>query len=505
MTIPKYIDASLNSVTMYRLMVYSLSLLLAGGLIFSLTGGLPIRTLAILDSSVAILIVGLIADQLMPVIWNSVSNYDSSLITALILCLILPPTTSIHFLALNGLVCLVAIATKYILAINHKHLFNPAAIGALIFGTLKLTAASWWIGSPVLLPLTIVVGLLVVRKVRRFKLFLSFAAAALIAALIVGAMHSQGLSYILSTAIKSSPLVFLGSIMLTEPSTTPPRYWQQMIYGVIVGALFTSQLRLGSISTTPELSLIIGNLYAFIVSPKYKLRLKLKSLRSLGPNTYELSFAGARTMSFQPGQYLEWTLPSVKRDSRGNRRIFSIASAPHDDSINIVVRATANSSSYKRTLVELKPGSSVMAGQLSGDFVLPAELQQKLVLIAGGIGITPYLSMVKDMVKNKQTRDLQLIYFASSPDDICYPKLWREAEAFGLKFSPIISGGDVPKSWRGLSGRLDQAKLAKIVPDYKERLFYISGPSALVDNYTVILKQLGIKRRQIRTDHFSGY
>jgi ferredoxin-NADP reductase/Na+-translocating ferredoxin:NAD+ oxidoreductase RnfD subunit len=505
MNIVKYIDNQLNKVTMYRLVAYGLTLLLAGAVLFSITGGLPIKTLAIIDSAVIILTVAFIADRLIQVAWNTTSNYDSSLITSLILCLIMPPTSSLHFLALSGLVTLTAIASKYVLVIHHKHLFNPAAIAALIFGTLSITSASWWVGSPVLLPLTLVVGLLIVRKMRRFKLFLSFILAALIVAVIVGMMHNQSLSYTLSTALKSSPLVFLGSIMLTEPSTTPPRYYQQMIYGVIVGGLFTSQLIVGTISATPEMALIIGNIYAFLVSPKYKLKLKLKSLRTLSPNIYEFSFAGAKNMSFTPGQYLEWTLPDVKRDSRGNRRTFSIASAPNEESINIVIRTSEVSSQFKKTLIELKDGDSILAGQVAGDFILPSDPSQRLVLIAGGIGITPYVSMVKHMIKTKQTRDVQLIYFVSSPYDICYPDLWREAASYGLKFTPIISGDKIPTTWKGLSGRLDQNKLTKIIPDYKERRFYISGPNALVDNYLDLLKGLGINRSQIKTDHFSGY
>jgi ferredoxin-NADP reductase len=499
------IDKFLNNITMYRLLVYGLSLLLAGAILCSATGKLHIATPALLASSAVILTVCYIADRLLPILWEAYANNYSSLITGLILCCILPPVTSPHDLALEGAGALIAVGSKYIIARHHKHIFNPAALAALILGLTSLLPATWWIGSPVMLPFAVIFGLLVLRKVRRFQLFTSFLVASLFVATVLGLMHHQTITYILTTAFKSSPLMFLGTVMLTEPSTTPPGVWQQRIYGLLVGALFTSQLKFGFVSATPELALILGNVFTYLVSPKYKLRLKLKSKTRLAPHIYDFSFVGGHDLDFRPGQYLEWTLPRTKPDSRGNRRIFSIASAPGEEELHIATKTYEPGSSFKKELVDLRPGAVIVAGQLAGAFVLPKELDQKIVFIAGGIGITPFVSMAKDMIKRQQQRDIVLLYLVSNPTDLCYSRVWQQAEPFGLRVIPILTNADTEKTWQGLTGRLDEAMLQREVRDYAERQYYLSGPSAFVENYVGLLRHLKISHKRIITDRFSGY
>jgi ferredoxin-NADP reductase len=505
MRILKIIDKQLNGITMYRLLVYGLSALLALSILFALIGQLPISAFAIALSSAVILTVGLIADRTLPVIFKATSNNQSSLITSLILCCILPPSTSIHDLALLGLGTLIALISKYVVTIHYKHLFNPAAFAAIVLGLANLLPATWWVGSPILLPATVIFGLLVLRKIRRFQLFISFLVASLAVGIILGLVHDESIRYVLSTAFRSSPLIFLGTIMLTEPSTTPPRVWQQRIYGALVGALFMSQLRVGSVTATPELALIAGNIYSYGVSPKYKLKLAFKRMQQLAPGIYDFSFSGAQRLAFRPGQYLEWTLPDVKTDSRGNRRTFSIASAPGEDEVHLAFKAANPSSNFKTALLALEPGELMMAGQLAGDFVLPNNLDQKLVFVAGGIGITPFVSMAKALIKTKQKRDIVLLYFIPEPKEYCYSDLWIEAAAYGLRVVPIVTNKEITDPWKGLVGRLTKEMLEAQTADYKERRFYISGPSGLVENYTRLLKGLGLKQSQIVTDHFSGY
>jgi ferredoxin-NADP reductase len=501
----KIIDKFLNQITMYRLLVYGLSLLLAAAMVLSLIGTLPLSAGGIAATTAILLGTCYIANRSLAILWSATSNSESWLITALILACILPPSTSVHQLAFVGVAGLLAMGSKYIIARHRKHLFNPAAFAALILGLTGWLPAVWWIGTPSMLPLPAIFGLLVVRKIRRFQLFLSFLAASLAVAVVVGVMHQQAVGQVLLTAFRSSPLVFLGTIMLTEPETMPPRVWQQRCYGLLVGALFTSQLRLGFVSATPELALLLGNLYSYAMSPKYKLRLRLKTKRQLAPTIYDFGFAGGQHLDFQPGQYMTWTLPQVTLDRRGNRRTFSIASAPGDSELHLAIKTYVPGSSFKRTLVSLRPGASIMAGQVAGDFVLPHDTHQKLAFIAGGIGITPFVSMAKAMVKAKQRRDIVLFYLVADPADLCYGELWKAAHGFGLRIVPVLTNPKLAANWHGLTGRLNPDNLRQQLPDYLQRRYYLSGPSGLVENYSQLLRQLGIKRQQIITDHFSGY
>src|ERR1700761_2486720 len=110
----------------------------------------------------------------------------------------------------------------------------------MVMGLRSLLPATWWIGSPALLPFTLIIGFLVVRKLRRFTLVASFGVVALIIITVIGMVHGSAPNSALGSAFTSWPLVFFGTIMLTEPSTTPPRLWSQVAYGILVGGLFGS-------------------------------------------------------------------------------------------------------------------------------------------------------------------------------------------------------------------------------------------------------------------------
>ena len=98
-------------------------------------------------------------------------------------------------------------------------------------------------------------------------------------------------------------------------------------------------------------------------------------------------FAPNRKLAFAPGQYMEWTLGHNEPDSRGNRRYFTLASAPTEDELRVGVKFYQNSSTFKQAMLDMDQNSEIVAAQLAGDFVLPHDPQQKCVFIAGGIGI----------------------------------------------------------------------------------------------------------------------
>jgi ferredoxin-NADP reductase len=179
-------------------------------------------------------------------------------------------------------------------------------------------------------------------------------------------------------------------------------------------------------------------------------------------------------------------------DGRGNRRTFTLASSPTEPEVHIGVKFYDPSSSFKQTLHNLQPGQSVSAGMLAGDFLLPSDNSQKLVWIAGGIGITPFRSHAKYLLDTNQQRDVVLFYMVASNDEVAYRDIWDAAHNAGIKVYYS-------------TGRLTPENLAEAVPDYAQRHFYISGPNAMVQNYKGLLKRAGVKRRRITTDYFSGY
>jgi len=178
------IDNLLNRITMYRLMLYYLTVLWLAAAVFSAFGLLPFGPLSLIVSTIIILAACWIANETFAKAFGVPANVESIYITAFILSLIISPIVLQPF-DWSGFAFLIwasvfAMASKYILAINKKHIWNPAAIAVVITGFALGQYASWWVaGNVPMLAFILVGGLLVARKIQRFDLIIAFLIAAL--------------------------------------------------------------------------------------------------------------------------------------------------------------------------------------------------------------------------------------------------------------------------------------------------------------------------------------
>jgi glycine betaine catabolism B len=502
----RLIDNLLNRVTMYRLVLYYLIYLVSAAVVLSFTHLLAYDPYAMLFSTAFLLAVCASTNFLSAKLFGLPANVESSAISGLILALIITPIRGYNDLWFLFWVAVLSMASKYIINIRGKHIFNPVALGvALTYFTIN-QSASWWIGTPVMLPFVLIGGLLVTRKIRRFKLVWSFMAAALVTTVIGAILSGSGLTGSLSTLFLYSPFFFFAFVMLTEPLTTPPTNALRNLYGALVGMLFAPAFHVGSFYTTPEIALLIGNVFSYLVSPKSRLVLQLKEKRQIAPNAWDFIFATSHKLAFAPGQFMEWTLGHEDSDSRGNRRYFTLASAPTESNVRLGVRFNDPSSSYKQALLELNQDDSIIAGQLAGDFTLPKNPNQPLIFIAGGIGITPYRSMIKYLLDNHQKRPITLFYGAATVRDFVYQDVFSQAEReLGIRTIRIVEKTDgMPLGWMGLTGRVQPEMIRKYAPNYRDAIFYISGPNVMVDAVKHMLRKMGIADSQIKTDFFAG-
>src|SRR6185436_4521352 len=145
----------------------------------------------------------------------------------------------------------------------------------------------------------------------------------------------------------------------------------RMVYGAVVAVVFLSGLGIGPLYSSPELALAIGNIFSFITGFKQRIRMTLKSKHQIGGGIYSFVFEPSRKFVFEPGQYLEWTSALKGSDTRGNRRYFTIASSPTENDVRLGVRFFDKPSTFKHKLLALEPNAKLLAGQLSGDFVMP--------------------------------------------------------------------------------------------------------------------------------------
>lgn len=499
----KMIDRFLNKVTMYRLVVYALSLYTALGICFAFAGRISPTPTELVISLLLLIGSAYVTDRGFGRLFGIPTNMESSLITAMILFLIVHPADSLA----SGLVLVLAggisSASKFLLAWNGKHIFNPAAFAAAFVSLAGLQATTWWIGSSVFWPVTLLVGLAIVRKIRRMPLFITFAGTTIILELLqfvgTGSLWTD-----MKHALIASPFIFLATIMLTEPATMPPRRHLQIGFAAIVAVFYVYAWRLGPISIHPEGALLIGNIFAYIVSPKFRVRLRLKEVQKISDRVSNYIFQPDKHFDFIPGQYMEWTLSGVPYDSRGNRRTFTIASSPTEDTVQVGLKFYEPASTYKATFERLQPGDIVDASQLAGNFTLDGNESEKLVFVAGSIGITPFRSMAQYIIDKKIPVDITLLYIVSDPQDFAYMDVFEQAAAYGLRTIPIVTrptdiSGDFTVA------KVTGALLRNSIPDFAERTWYISGPDVMVNGVKDMLRELGVSTARARTDHFSGY
>jgi ferredoxin-NADP reductase len=488
------IDRFLNSITMYRLVLNSLYILAGYAIFLAFIGVLPHGGLSYVILFLILTAVSYLTNFALARLFRAPTNIESTSITALILFFLLFPSVTSADALTAAVVAFIAIASKYFITINKRHIFNPVAFGAFAVGFMPFLENGnivWWVGTSAMLPLVLATGFLVVRKIRKFAMFFAF----LLGALVTTIIHDP--SDILNMSMQnvvSWPLVFFGAYMLTEPFTMPPHRKVQIIFGFAVGVLFIARYQFGPLYSTPELALLIGNLFAFAVSMKRRLILTLKEKKLLSTDTYEFSFASNAPFTFSPGQYMEWTLPADKADNRGNRRYFTVASSPTESEVKLGVKFYTPSSTFKTGLLALKEGEIVAAGQTGGDFTLPKDPSKKLVFIAGGIGVTPFRSMIRYLIDKGEKRDITLIYSVKTEDEIAYRDIFERAEnEVGLKTIYLVGNF------------LTEEFVKKEIADWNERIFYLSGPNAMVENYKKLFLKMGAKRSVIHTDYFPGF
>lgn len=486
-----FVDGLLDPITSYRLVLYFLYVLAGWGVLAAaFTHQLPFKWYDMALSILFLMAVCRAVNFLLSYALNIPRNSESDFISALILALIISPAQTANDYLILGLAGAFAMAAKYVLVINRRHIFNPAAAGAYLSGLLFHHYASWWVGTVILTPVVLAGGLLILRKMKRYIMVAVFIVVYLLIVTLKtpGGFDGEIIWHNSWVVVTASPLLFFSMIMLTEPLTSPSKFFDYAPYAVVVAVLYgVTQLHV-----SPEAALLIGNVFAFTINPYKRLGLSLTGKRREAEGIYTFSFAGQDDLKFQPGQYMEWTIPSSRSDSRGNRRYLTISSSPTEKELAFTVKVPSPASSFKTQLQKFQSGDRILATHLAGSFTLPKNQGQKLAFVAGGVGITPFRSIIKYLVDSNQHRDILLLYSAAQQADFAFTDLFTQAQKMNVK--TVYS-----------TGKMDVDIIAKAVPDLKDRLFYISGPYGFVKTVRQSLIEMGLPRNKIISDYFPGY
>jgi ferredoxin-NADP reductase/Na+-translocating ferredoxin:NAD+ oxidoreductase RnfD subunit len=441
-------------------------------------------------------------------------QHTSSIITALILFLILVPLESLEMFYALTLAGIVATLSKYFITFRNTHIFNPAALGIFAVSVSGFGSAYWWVGNYYMFPLLLVGGYIIIRKIRRETLALSAFLSVILFILAISLYNGLNFLEVFPQAFFSGPIVFFIIIMLTEPHTIANTKAQQIFYGFLILFVIPLITRVFEFNAFgPETALLIGNAFSFFASYRTRLVLKLKNIEKLNEEVFEYSFEKiypGNSIKFIPGQYAEWSLPHTNSDDRGMRRYLTISSAPDKD-ISFATRFPMGPvSSWKTSLKKMSIGDKMFATQFGGDFILPKDENEKIVWIAGGIGITPFISQLRHILGTNGTkRDITLFYCVRTKKDTAFkPLLDQAVEKLGLKLVYVVGDKADQTSVEGMQnveyGYMSDIILEKYTTgsDYS---YYISGPNMMVDMVKKILRSKNIGVGKIHTDYFPGF
>ena len=226
------------------------------------------------------------------------------------------------------------------------------------------------------------------------------------------------------------------------------------------------------------------------------MKFKLVETRRETPDLKSFFFEPETPLTWKAGQYIHYKLPHSNPDDRGIERYFSIASAPFERRVMLTSRFAqkGKGSSFKRALDSMAIGATIEADAPEGDFVLD-RVDQPILFIAGGIGITPFRAILLDLQSRKKALKIRLLY-ANRTDELAFRDTLEALQRDHREFKIDYLIGE---------NRLDGNSIRKAAPTLESTRFYVSGPEPMVESLDRTLKDLGVPEPNIVNDFFPGY
>jgi ferredoxin-NADP reductase len=225
----------------------------------------------------------------------------------------------------------------------------------------------------------------------------------------------------------------------------------------------------------------------------------------LAKDTIQFNFAlTAGELIFKPGQFLSIKLPKVRtHGDEGNVRYFSLVSSP-DDSKRFSIATRLTSSAFKQALFSLNLGEEVEIGGVGGAMILPEVVEGPLVFIAGGIGITPFMSMLTFARAHQSGQQITLLYSNRNRTTVAFlDELEKLAEAWPeFKLITTMTDDDY---WPGEKRPIDHEFIKEYINDYKGAKYFVAGPSSMVLAMANNFDRLGITKEHFILEEFFGY
>ncbi len=225
---------------------------------------------------------------------------------------------------------------------------------------------------------------------------------------------------------------------------------------------------------------------------------RLLGHETVAEGTMAFHFAKPPGFRHQAGQNALFRIAGVEES-----RTFSIASAPHEPQLTIATRM--RDSAFKRKLRSAEPGLEVEIDGPAGVMVLHEDVARPAVFLAGGIGITPFISMARDAAQRRLPHLIVLFYANRRPQDGAYLDELRALERRNPSYRMVATLSDPPAGWKGETGFIDKAMLARHLADPLKPVYYFAGPPAMAMAMQSMLGELGVAEADMRSEEFYGY
>jgi ferredoxin-NADP reductase len=241
---------------------------------------------------------------------------------------------------------------------------------------------------------------------------------------------------------------------------------------------------------------------------------KLTERHEVAENTMAFLFEKPIGWAFKAGQFVDITiLNPPETDAEGNTRGFSITSAPHEPAIMVTTRL--RNTAFKRVLKSIPLDSQVKIEGPFGNLTLHNNSSRPAVFLAGGIGITPFRSILLNAAKEKLPHRIFLFYSNRRPEDAPFLEELQTLQQQNTNYKLVATMTEMEKShrpWKGEVGIIDYQMLNRYLKapasprSYSTGpIYYIAGPPQMVRDFQAMLVNAGIDSDDIRIEEFAGY
>jgi ferredoxin-NADP reductase len=239
--------------------------------------------------------------------------------------------------------------------------------------------------------------------------------------------------------------------------------------------------------------------------PRFAVRLLKKETVAEGTTAFR--FERPVGFAYEPGQNMDvFLIDPPETDAEGDKRTFSLVSAPHEADLTVATRM--RDTAFKRVLGRMPEGGTVEIDGPHGSMTLQKDEKRPAVFLAGGIGITPFMSMARDAAERHLPHRIFLFYSNRRPEDSAFLDELRGLERANPNFRMIATMTDMAESkqpWAGETGFIDQPMLRRHLEDLDAPIWYMAGPPAMTAAMRKLLTGAGVSPDDIRSEEFTGY